>query len=464
MHTITLLTVTLCLSTAALGRLDHSHSRLNKRHHHDLAARAPLPALSLGDSDPSADHLDKRGDYSLDSVGAALKLSFSDVATYSTPASQAVPAQAASLFAGPTAEELASAKAAKALKEKKAAAKARHEAASKAFAARVKSAENARAKKAALIKSKAEAAEKKAEEEAAAAKAKKVAEAKTAAEKAAKKAAKKSAKKAAKTAAETAAKKKSAAKKKNASVQTNVLPPFRLGVVSDDGDDSSSSASTGKGLIGFVSENCGPSGATEEFPNGSESFLSCGISRSNPDSGWTPPKGIRLDHITTVSIEVALAKNPIWAPCAKFTELFEKVAEKTNLPPILLMALALQESTCMEDTIGDSGGAFGLMQITESKCGGRNAKDCSAPEYNVLTGAQYLRDEIDRQNGAFLVALGQYNGWYPGLSYNIAVAPAKEGHCEWQQNLDYFEQVLNGWLLGRTGYTMGSMKNLANCH
>ncbi|SCZ97652.1 BZ3500_MvSof-1268-A1-R1_Chr4-3g07337 [Microbotryum saponariae] len=463
MHTITWLIVTLGLSTSTFGRLNHSHSRLNKRHHHELAARAPFPALSLGDSDPSADHLDKRGDYSLDSVGAALKLSFSDVATYSAPASQAVPAQAASLFAGPTAEELASAKAAKALKEKKAAAKARHEAASKAFAARVKSAENARAKKAALIKSKAEAAEKKAEEEAAAAKAKKVAAKKaseTAAEKAAKKAAKEAAKKAAevKAAAEIAAKKKPAAKKKTASVQT------KLSVVSDDGGDSSSSASTGKGLIGFVSENCGPSGATEEFPNGSESFLNCGISKSNPDSGWTPPKGIRLDHIATVSIEEALAKNPIWAPCAKFTELFEKVAEKTNLPPILLMALALQESTCMEDTIGDSGGAFGLMQITETKCGGRNAKDCSAPEYNVLTGAQYLRDEIDRQNGAFLVALGQYNGWYPGLSYNIAIAPAKEGHCEWQQNLDYFEQVLNGWLLGRTGYTMGSMKNLANCH
>lgn len=26
----------------------------------------------------------------------------------------------------------------------------------------------------------------------------------------------------------------------------------------------------GKGLIGFVDSNCGPSGATEEYPNGSE--------------------------------------------------------------------------------------------------------------------------------------------------------------------------------------------------
>ncbi|SCV69129.1 BQ2448_2149 [Microbotryum intermedium] len=457
MHTFTLLTLTLGLSTATLGRLDQSYTRLNKRHHHELAARAPFHLAALGDSEASAEHLDRRGDNTLNNVGAALKLSLSDVSTYSAPASQAVPAQAASLFAGPTAEELAEAAAAKALKEKKAAAKARHEAAAKALATRIKAGETARAKKAALVKAKAKAAEKKAEEEAAAAKAKKVAEAKKAAKKAAAK------KAAAEAAAEAAAKKKSAAKaaakKKAASVQA------KLEAMSDDDDDDndSPSASTGKGLIGFVSENCGPSGATDENPNGSESFLNCGLSKSNPNSGWTPPKGVRLEDIATVSIEQALAKNPIWAPCAKFTKLFEKVAKKTNLPPILLMALALQESTCMEGTIGDHGGAFGLMQITQDKCGGRNADDCADPEYNVLTGAQYLRNEIDRQNGAFLVALGQYNGWYPGLSYHTATQPAKEGHCEWQQNLDYFQQVLNGWLLGKTGYTMGSIKNLANC-
>ena len=59
----------------------------------------------------------------------------------------------------------------------------------------------------------------------------------------------------------------------------------------------------GLGLIGFTSSNCGPSGATASSPNGAEvrsflarvagpahlasqSFLSCGLSKSNPSGGW----------------------------------------------------------------------------------------------------------------------------------------------------------------------------------
>lgn len=44
--------------------------------------------------------------------------------------------------------------------------------------------------------------------------------------------------------------------------------------------------------------------------------------------------------------------------------LFEKYGKQLGLPPILLAAFALQESTCNANIAGDSGGAFGLMQIT----------------------------------------------------------------------------------------------------
>lgn len=95
------------------------------------------------------------------------------------------------------------------------------------------------------------------------------------------------------------------------------------------------------------------------------SFLNCGISKSDPWSGWKPPSGVTLDHITTVSIEQALATNHVWEPCRKFTDMFETVATENDLPPILLAAFALQESTCNPDVLGDGGGAFGLFQITQ---------------------------------------------------------------------------------------------------
>ncbi|GAA5901259.1 hypothetical protein JCM5296_005306 [Sporobolomyces johnsonii] len=216
-------------------------------------------------------------------------------------------------------------------------------------------------------------------------------------------------------------------------------------------------------LIGFVDNNCGESGASSEYPNGAESWLNCGITKNDPSSGWTPPNGVTIDHITTVSIEHALATNSVWKPCEPFIPLFEQIGIETGLPAILLAAFALQESTCNPNTLGDNGGAFGLMQITEDKCGGGNAKECSEPEYNVRTAANYFKQELANQDGAFLKALGAYNGWYSGLSYESATAAASGDCCQCQQNLDYLFQMTNGWLLGKTGYEMGSWKNLAVC-
>ncbi|GAA5872556.1 hypothetical protein JCM3774_006850 [Rhodotorula dairenensis] len=219
-----------------------------------------------------------------------------------------------------------------------------------------------------------------------------------------------------------------------------------------------------KGLVGFTTENCGPSGATEQEPNGSEAFLACGISKSHPSSPWQVPKGVTLDNIKTVSLEYALATNPVWEPCKPFVPLFEKYGAQTGLPPILLAAFAMQESTCNPHVLGDSGGAFGLMQITEDKCGGRDKDGCSEPDYNVRTGAEYFKKELDNAGGSFLEALARYNGWQPySMTYSSATAAAYSDCCECQNNLDYLYQMTNGWMMGKTGSEFGHFQNLAVC-
>ncbi|GAA5970722.1 hypothetical protein JCM3765_007616 [Sporobolomyces pararoseus] len=217
-------------------------------------------------------------------------------------------------------------------------------------------------------------------------------------------------------------------------------------------------------LIGFHDDNCGPSGATEEYPNGSEAWLNCGLSKNKPNSGWTPPNGVTLDHLTTVTLEHALATNSEWEACKPFVPIFEKIGAEENLPPILLAAFAMQESTCDPTVRGDNNGAFGLMQITKDKCNGMDGDGCSEPWYNVRTAAQYFNSELDKRNGHFLEALGAYNGWFTGLSWATATAAAYGDCCECQQNTDYMFQMTGGWLLGRTGWKMGSNKNLAVCH
>lgn len=225
---------------------------------------------------------------------------------------------------------------------------------------------------------------------------------------------------------------------------------------------AATSSKSGGGLIGFTSSNCGASQATSSDPNGSESFLNCGLSKSSPSSGWTPPKGITISMLKTVSIEDALAANSVWAPCKPYIALFEKWGAATNLPPIMLAAIALQESTCNPSDSGDNGSAVGLMQIVD-KCAGLDKKACAEPSFNIGVGAKYLANQLEYYGGDVLLALGSYNGWYAGLTYNGATAAASGGCCDCQQNLDYLYQMLNGWLLGKTGYEMGSIGNLDVC-
>ncbi len=192
----------------------------------------------------------------------------------------------------------------------------------------------------------------------------------------------------------------------------------------------------GKGLKNFVATNsCGASRADDEYPNGAEDWLNCGISRINKNSKWTPPGGVTIDRLAYVSLEEAMAKNHIWAPCEPFIQLFEKWGAATGLPPILLASFAMQESTCNPNESGDSGGAFGLMQITKEKCEGRDKAGCNDPDFNIMTGAKYFASQLEYFNGNVLLALGQYNGWYDGLTYNGATAAAYTGCCECQVSL-----------------------------
>ncbi|KAK4057881.1 hypothetical protein OIO90_001100 [Microbotryomycetes sp. JL221] len=227
------------------------------------------------------------------------------------------------------------------------------------------------------------------------------------------------------------------------------------------GSSDNGSTSGGKGLIGYSDSRCGASGATSDStdstgPNGSESFLNCGMSKSSPDGEWSPPY-LSLDQLSFKSLDEAISMdNSAFSPCAPLVSKFDQIGSETGLPPILLASIAMQESTCNPDITG-GGGEVGLMQITPDKCGGTS--NCHDVDFNLRTGAQYLKKTLDDNGGDFLKSMGMYNGWYVGLSYNKATAI--RGSC-WscQQNMDYLHQMVNGWFQGIEGYKMGTIRNL----
>lgn len=69
------------------------------------------------------------------------------------------------------------------------------------------------------------------------------------------------------------------------------------------------------------------------------------------------------------------------------------------------------------------------MQITSDKC--QDGVDCSDPDFNIKTGAYYLKSLIDNSGGNVIKALGQYNGWEAGsMSVNSATAAAYSECCQ----------------------------------
>ncbi|KAI0823717.1 lysozyme-like protein [Trametes gibbosa] len=234
-------------------------------------------------------------------------------------------------------------------------------------------------------------------------------------------------------------------------------------------NNSSGSKSVGSanGLIKITDSSCGWPGASKDItptngPNGSIDWLNCGVN----DGGWNPPY-VTVNDIVTVDLATAL-KDPHspFKACSQFVDTFYEASGTYNIPPILIAAIAMQESSCNPNTVGGAG-EQGLMQITKDKCGGAPGGNCKDPHFNIFAGTNFLSQTLSGNGGNLLLTIGQYNGWPRGMTYGSATAAAKTSCCRCMNNLDYLQQTLNGWVLNKDPYTssprIGKYFNLDQC-
>lgn len=191
-------------------------------------------------------------------------------------------------------------------------------------------------------------------------------------------------------------------------------------------------------------------------PNGSLFFLSCGISETNPrHGGWNPPE-IQIDQvIINADFSPNLSDNDtVFSSCIPFFDTFQNESSAIGVPPIFLATFAMQESGCNPGATG-SGGTAGLLQLSPDKCAN---VDCYDPATNIRIGARYLRTLLDA-NPNIVAAVGNWNGWFAGMTYDDATA-TQRSNCYSQQNLDYLHQYFNGWLQNINPYGHGSNDRL----
>ena len=88
------------------------------------------------------------------------------------------------------------------------------------------------------------------------------------------------------------------------------------------------------------------------------------------------------------------------------------------VPTALLMSIGMQESGCNRDATG-ARGEQGIMQVAGDAC---DPGDCKEPWYNIHKGAEILVSKMGGDpNGNIISALGQYNGWMPGMVRRWAI-------------------------------------------
>ncbi|KDQ21417.1 glycoside hydrolase family 23 protein [Botryobasidium botryosum FD-172 SS1] len=199
---------------------------------------------------------------------------------------------------------------------------------------------------------------------------------------------------------------------------------------------------------------------TTTGPNGAIDWLNCGVD----SDGWNPAY-VTVDDIVTKDLATVLAQdNSAFAPCAPYLDLFNKYSKQYGIPTILIASFAMQESTCNPSTIGGAG-EQGMMQITPDKCTGAPKGNCLDPDFNIRTGVHYFADTLKSNGGNVLLAVGQYNGWYQGLTYASATAAQNTSCCHCQNNLDYVHQFFNGWCQGVNAFDahMGKYFNVNVC-
>ena len=117
--------------------------------------------------------------------------------------------------------------------------------------------------------------------------------------------------------------------------------------------------------------------------------------------------------------------------------IFEAAGLRYNLPPNLLKAVAKTESNFRPDAVSHAG-AIGIMQLMPGTARGLGVNDIYDPMDNIMGGAKYLRQLIDRF-GDLQLALAAYNAGPSNVTKYGGIPPFRETQNYVRKVLEYMD-------------------------
>jgi len=104
---------------------------------------------------------------------------------------------------------------------------------------------------------------------------------------------------------------------------------------------------------------------------------------------------------------------------------FDAAGQKYNISTDLLKAVAKVESNFRADATSRVG-AMGIMQLMPGTAKYLGVTDAYDPEQNIMGGAKYLKEQLDRFEGDVELALAAYNAGWPAVKKHGGIPPFRE--------------------------------------
>ncbi|KOY82426.1 lytic transglycosylase domain-containing protein [Lysinibacillus macroides] len=145
----------------------------------------------------------------------------------------------------------------------------------------------------------------------------------------------------------------------------------------------------------------------------------------------------KLDSYVSGDVIGSTAYANTLAGANQYAAIIEKAAATYHVPAKLIAAVIKQESN-FNPTVVSRAGAQGLMQLmpkTAQYLGVTNAFD---PEQNIMAGANYLRQMLDKFNNDPTLALAAYNAGASRVTKYGGIPPFKETQNYVKKVMNYF--------------------------